>query len=174
MANWSLWDIASSSHARVTEWFKVIQERKSEVNSPERNRIVTPWHCLLYLILCDLMDFSLPGSSVLGISQARLLEWVAISFSWGSFQSRDQTQVSCLAGGFFSNWATMEALKILLIDYILCTCTCMYVCVCVYPYLIFYLITEYCKCNIFQNYTVIWIYSSFLLENFYNLEDKHS
>ena len=79
-----------------------IQERKSEVNSPERNRIVTPWPCLLYLILCDLMDFSLPGSSVLGISQARLLEWVAISFTWGAFQSRDRTQVSCLSGGFFS------------------------------------------------------------------------
>ena len=39
--------------------------------------------------LCDPMDCSLPGSSVLGIFQARVLEWVAISFSWGSFQPRN-------------------------------------------------------------------------------------
>ena len=44
--------------------------------------------------LCDPMDCSLPGSSVHGIFQARVLEWVIISFSRGSFQSRDRTQVS--------------------------------------------------------------------------------
>ena len=44
----------------------------------------------------DAMDCSLPGSSVHGISQARLLEWVAISFSRGSSGSRDQTLVSCI------------------------------------------------------------------------------
>ena len=48
--------------------------------------------------LCDPMDCSLPGSSVHGILQARILEWVAIPFSRGSSQSRDQTQVSCIAG----------------------------------------------------------------------------
>ena len=42
------------------------------------------------------MDWSLPGSSVHGILQARVLEWVAIPFSRGSFQPRDQTQVSVL------------------------------------------------------------------------------
>ena len=52
--------------------------------------------------LCDPMDCSLPGSSVLGISQARVLEWAAIPFSRGSSQPRDQTQVSCIADGFFS------------------------------------------------------------------------
>ena len=46
--------------------------------------------------LHDPMDYSLPGSPVLGISQAGILEWVAISFSRGSFQIRDQTQVSCI------------------------------------------------------------------------------
>ena len=51
--------------------------------------------------LCDPMDCSPPGSSVYGISQARILEWVAISFSRGSCGSRDQTQVSCIAGRFF-------------------------------------------------------------------------
>ena len=61
--------------------------------------------------LCDCMDCSLPGSSVHGISQARLLEWVAIYFSRGSSQPRDRTWVSCVAGRFFTIWATREALK---------------------------------------------------------------
>ena len=63
----------------------------------------------LCLTLCDPMDCSLLGSSVYGISQARILEWVFIHFSRGSFRSRDQTQVSCSAGGFFIVWATKKA-----------------------------------------------------------------
>ena len=55
-----------------------------------------------YLTLCNLMDYILPGSSVHGISQARILEWVAITFFRGSFQPRDRTQVSCIAGVFFT------------------------------------------------------------------------
>ena len=51
--------------------------------------------------LCDPMDCSLPGSSVHGIFQARILEWAAISFSKGSSQPRDQTQVSCIVGRCF-------------------------------------------------------------------------
>ena len=45
---------------------------------------------------------SLPGSSVLGILQARILEWVATPFSRGSSRPRDQTEVSRIAGGFFT------------------------------------------------------------------------
>ena len=56
--------------------------------------------------LCDPMDYSPPGSSVHGILQARILEWVAISFSRGSSWPRDQTQVSCIAGRCFNLWAT--------------------------------------------------------------------
>ena len=52
-------------------------------------------------ILCKPMVCSLPGSSVHGIFQARLLEWVAISFSRGTSRLRDQTQVSCITGRFF-------------------------------------------------------------------------
>ena len=47
-------------------------------------------------ILCDLMDFSLSGSSAHGISQARILEWVATSSSRGSSLPRDQIHVSCI------------------------------------------------------------------------------
>ena len=60
---------------------------------------------------CNPMDCSLPGSSVNGIPQARILEWVATSFSRGSSQPRNQTQVSCIAGRFFTNWAMREALN---------------------------------------------------------------
>ena len=60
------------------------------------------------LTLCDPMDCSPPGSSVHGILQARTEEWVAISFSRGSSWPRDQTWVSCVAGKFFTVWATRE------------------------------------------------------------------
>ena len=61
--------------------------------------------------LWDPMDCSLLGFSVHGIFQARVLEWVAISFSRGSSQTRDWTQVSCIVGRRFTLWATREALK---------------------------------------------------------------
>ena len=54
------------------------------------------------LTLFDPMDYSLPGSSIHGILQARIQEWVAILFSRGSFQPRHQTWVSCIAGRFFT------------------------------------------------------------------------
>ena len=62
------------------------------------------------LTLCYPMDCSPPGSSVHGIFLARILEWVAIYFSRGSSQPRDQTQVSCIAGRYFNLCATREAL----------------------------------------------------------------
>ena len=58
--------------------------------------------------LCDPMDCSLPGSSVHGIFQARVLEWVTISFSRGSSQPRDWTLVSRVAGRCFTVWATVK------------------------------------------------------------------
>ena len=47
-----------------------------------------------------------PWIIVHGILQAKIMEWVDFPFSRGSSQPRDQTQVSCIAGGFFTNWAT--------------------------------------------------------------------
>ena len=58
------------------------------------------------LILCDPMNCSLPGSSVHEILWARILEWVAISFSTESSWPRDWTGISCIAGRFFIVWAT--------------------------------------------------------------------
>ena len=53
--------------------------------------------------LCNHMDYT-----VHGILQAVILEWVAVPSSRGSSQPRDWTQVPCIAGGFFTNWATRE------------------------------------------------------------------
>ena len=58
-----------------------------------------------YLTLCNPMNYT-----VHGILQARILEWVAFPFSRGSSQPRDRTQVSHIAGGFFTSWVTREAL----------------------------------------------------------------
>ena len=73
-----------------------------------------PLHKLhLWLLDCKVVsnslrphDCSLPGSSVHEISQARVLEWVAISFSRGFFPPRDRTWVSSIAGRCFTVWAT--------------------------------------------------------------------
>ena len=59
--------------------------------------------------LCNPMDYIPPGSSVHGVLHARILEWVAISFSRGSSWPRDWTWVSCMAGRFFTDWVTREA-----------------------------------------------------------------
>ena len=60
------------------------------------------------LTLCGPVDCSPPGSSIYGFLQARVLEWVAISFSRGSSRSRDRTPVSRIVGRHFTLWATRE------------------------------------------------------------------
>ena len=60
--------------------------------------------------LCNPVDCSLPGSSsVHGIFQAKIKEWVAVFFSRGSSRLRNQTQVSHIAGRLFTLWATKES-----------------------------------------------------------------
>ena len=66
----------------------------------------------LWPTLCEPMDCSPPGSFAHGIFQARILEWVAISFSRRSSQPRDQTWVYHLAGKLFTAWATREATRV--------------------------------------------------------------
>ena len=60
--------------------------------------------------LCNSMDCRL-SSSIHEILQARVLEWVTVSFSQGSSQAGDRTQVSCIAGRFFTNWASSSSIK---------------------------------------------------------------
>ena len=59
-----------------------------------------------------------PGSSAYGIFQTRILKWVAMPSSRRSSQPRDQTQVSCVAGGFFIGWATREALILIRLSFV--------------------------------------------------------
>ena len=62
----------------------------------------------LCLTFCDPMEYSLPGSSLHEILQARVLEWGAISLSRGSSRPRDRTQVSRIPGRGFNLWAITE------------------------------------------------------------------
>ena len=88
------------------KWFSSIclrARKKSPVHTEryhhldwQASRYVRAW-MLSRIWLCDPMDCSPPGPSVHGISQARILEWVPISFSRGSSWPRDQTHISCIA-----------------------------------------------------------------------------
>ena len=69
------------------------------------------WKSLSCVWLCDPMDYT-----VYRILQDRILEWVAVSFSRGCSEPRDRTQVSHVAGGFFTSWSTMEALIAQLVE----------------------------------------------------------
>ena len=91
--------------ARILEWVAISFSRGS---SQPRDRTHVFYKVKesevahLCPTLCDPMDCSLPGSSIRGIFQARILEWVAISFSRGSSGPRDRTQVSCIVGRGFT------------------------------------------------------------------------
>ena len=116
--------------ARILEWFTISFSR---VSSWSRDRTCVScnfcigrqilYHWAIWetceseneivqscLTLCDPMDCSLPGFSIHGILQARILEWVTISFSRGSSRPRDRTRVSRIGGRLSNLWATREAL----------------------------------------------------------------
>ena len=82
---------------------------KIQVNFPWRSEVKWNEVAQSCPALCDPMDCSPPGSSIHEILQARILEWVAISFSRGSSWPRDQTRVSCILSRCFTIWATREA-----------------------------------------------------------------
>ena len=90
------------------------QSSESYLDSSDVQSCVCVCVCVCVLVtlscltLCDSMDYFLPGSSVHGFTQARILEWVAFSFSRRSSQSRDWTWASCIAGRFFTIWSTRE------------------------------------------------------------------
>ena len=91
----------------------------SDLQSPHL-QILSHWgsdstyNCWKWKSLSHVWLFVTPMDyTVYGILQARILEWVAYPFSRRSSQPRDRTRVSCIAGGFFTNWATWEALWLL-------------------------------------------------------------
>ena len=84
---------------------------KREVKDGRTGHSITCW-CLVAKscsTLCDRMDYSPPGSSVHGISKARILEWVVISFSTGSSQPREWTCISHTGRQVLYHWDTREA-----------------------------------------------------------------
>jgi len=97
------WSVVPCKVLTVASWpayrFLRRQEKK------ERKEVKS----LSLVWLCNPMDCSPPGSSIHGIFQARVLEWVVISFSRGSSWPRDQTQVSHIAGRHFTIWSTRKA-----------------------------------------------------------------
>ena len=78
----------------------------SSLFPPKYMYMLSRFNCVW--LFCDPIDCSLPGFSVHGVLQVRILEWVAIPFSRRSSQSRDRTHVSHIAGGFFTSWATKK------------------------------------------------------------------
>ena len=107
--------------ARILEWSGV-----KPTSPPCRQILYRPSHqgspslyylcyccCLVaksYPTLCDPMNYSTPVPLVHGISQARIQDWIAISFSKRSSQARDQTCVSGIGRQILYHWATREAL----------------------------------------------------------------
>ena len=107
-------DLGSQPETLLSSW--VIQSRKHKLPGPQfpflynEARIPPSTSFLSCVLSCsvvsdshDAMDHSPPGSSVHGISHAKILEWVAISCSSDSSQSRHRTRVSCIAGRFLTN-----------------------------------------------------------------------
>ena len=76
--------------------------------------LILHYQCLYVHVFCDPMDCIPPGSSGHGISLARILEWVVISSSRGSYWPRDQTHVFCIGRWILYHWATREVPRICL------------------------------------------------------------
>ena len=102
-----LWSAPSWKPVVHTSW---IPQQTSRTGSLEMSVCVCVLSGSVMSDTWDPIDCSLPGSSVHGILQARILEWVAISFSRGSSWLRNRTQVSYIAGRLITDWATREAL----------------------------------------------------------------
>ena len=114
---WWLWSEIKLSPRTLRCFWTSCQVRVLGVHwallSPTQRSVVTP------MPLCKCYPwrphgFSPPGSSVHGLLQARILQWVAISFSRGSSQLRGRTPVSYVAGRFFTVWATRQGLGLCL------------------------------------------------------------
>ena len=120
IAYWNIVDVQGCVSFRcAAQWFRVFADI-IHYRLLQDNGYISQWVCAcvhmcmfshVWLLVAPwtAAHCSPPGSSVHGIFQARVLEWVAISFSRGSSQPRDRTQVSHTAGRHFTVWATREA-----------------------------------------------------------------
>ena len=113
------WEVGVSSRPSRIEWINnkiLLYSTKNYIQCPMMNHTGKEYICVLVaqscLTLCDPMKCSPPGSSVHGILQSRILEWVAISSTRVSSPLRDRTPVSCIASRFFTIWATRERIEV--------------------------------------------------------------
>ena len=89
--------------------FQIFAPKKKKREAPIKR--LWKWNCSFVSDSWWPMDYRLPGFSVYGILQARVLKWVAFSFSRGSSHPRDWSRVSCIIGRCFTIWATREVLS---------------------------------------------------------------
>ena len=94
---------ADNMHEYLENFIRKTETQFSLLDNSKPSKWVE-WKSFSCVRLWEPMDYT-----VHGILQARILEWVAFPFSKGSSQPRDRTQVFCIAGGFFTSWATREA-----------------------------------------------------------------
>ena len=112
------WEEEMATHSGILAWRIPGMEEPGGLLSMGSHRVGHDWSnsaaavAAAHLTLCNPMYCSLPGSSIHGNLQARILEWVAIPFSRGSSWPRDWIWVSCIAGRFFTIWAITEAPRI--------------------------------------------------------------
>ena len=92
----------------ASEFPQKVNDKRSCCASYHGTLVVLLLNCVQFF--CDSMNYTLPVSSVYGISQARIQEWIVISFSRGSSQPRDWASVSCFGQWILYSWVSREAL----------------------------------------------------------------
>ena len=100
-----MWE-PTCGRSRAEEWKEIPDDLSTSWWPPLCVKVLVIQSCLT---LCYPTDYNLSGSSVHGILQVRILEWVAIPFSRESSQPRDWTWVSCITGRFFTIWVIRKA-----------------------------------------------------------------
>ena len=106
-----LWRCNKMQNSRTIPCLSFCKEKAVFQEKSVRNTLLFASVAKSCPTLCNPMVCSLPGSSVHGIFQAKILEWAAISSSRGSSWSRDWTCIFCIVGGFFTLWTNWEALN---------------------------------------------------------------
>ena len=106
------WRVIDHGITKSQTWLSTAQHllRKQRPWALKQQKVkVKRWVAQSCLTLWDPVSYSLPGSSIYGLLQARILQWVAILFSIGASWPRDRTQVSHIVGRFFALWVTRGA-----------------------------------------------------------------
>ena len=108
LLNIFLWFVIALSFFHIQR-FKFFSHSDLKLKSIDHFLVVIVQGLSYIWLSCNPVDCSPPGFSILGISQARILEWVAISFSRGSSWTRDWTWVSCIGGWNLYHWDTFSS-----------------------------------------------------------------